>query len=1048
MAFSGDLASLSLADLFQNISLNQQTGTLVVQQARKQKAVYFKNGMVAFASSTESKDLLIGELLLRAKEIAPDDLEAGLRHPKNTGDLLGKVLIDMGFVTEKSIRNALSHQIEEEVYDLFVWHEGTFEFMDGPPSGGYFDLKQIDEGISLPTSNLIMEAARRADEWELIFQVIVSEHQIFFRTEQGNQSVNNYPPDESSGIVLALVDGSRNVEDLARAAYLSKFEIGKVLSGFIQNGQIRPLTVAELKRLAKGLRGLKQLEKSIHVYEWVLENAPEDIEAHALLADTLEEAEYPERSAEAYIKMGIQQRESGRIENAVLAFEKAALLNKKLAEAHEHLMDICCEQGRTVEVVERARALVDLYKSKEHLKKRRIVCQRVLDLIPDNMDFRELLAAVCIDMGDEKEAIAEYETLAEAYLVLNDKDRVEAAYKQILILSPRRKDIRRKLKDLHIDYRVVRRQRIRLAKRLAMVAVVIAIAGVFVYMEMRARESLEDVVVRAKQVEDSGDLLGAAKFYEEFADSHKYYLVTSKAKDMAVMLHQMHDRKVAQHEAYLAERAAHIAGEGEAARKAWEDGDPHKALKQTQVLLAGLSKEETALEPVEDVRELEASIEEYIQSSSALAEKAHRAEKAGNMDEASKLYQDLLKVYPNCKLGREASVPLRVVTVPTGARVSLNGQFLGTSPVVGRWRPGAKIQITVEKKSYKRQLLEMDSDKGTVAGSVMLTLKKGWKWRFETQGPVQSKIIPHGNQLYFGGRDGKMYCIRANDGSRIWSQSTGSLGDIQADALVQGDKVLFGAYDGMVYALGLKNGQMVWQYDTNHMIKCAIVRFSDYFMVVANNLGHVFLLRLLDGEPRWRFKVMDNGRIEGPPAVSGHDIYVGTDQGALYAINGEGKGKLKWKFQTNGPIHGAPLVYAGRVYVGSEDGNLYAVDSEKGNGVWTFPTGGAVRGKPAVYQDMLIVTSDSGKVYAINRNKPDESAWVFEGGGGFQAGALVYGDKVYVTCRDGKMYALSAKDGALEWMFAADGPILSSAIMHNGLLIVASDDKSIYAVEP
>src|SRR3954452_20711184 len=58
--------------------------------------------------------------------------------------------------------------------------------------------------------------------------------------------------------------------------------------------------------------------------------------------------------------------------------------------------------------------------------------------------------------------------------------------------------------------------------------------------------------------------------------------------------------------------------------------------------------------------------------------------------------------------------------------------------------------------------------------------------------------------------------------------------------------------------------------------------------------------------------------------------------------------KVKWKFHTQGGVLSSPAVVNGVVYVGSEDGNLYAVDQESGALKWKFPTGSRVRSSPAV----------------------------------------------------------------------------------------------------
>ena len=50
MGFSGNLASMSLADIFQNLAANGQTGTLKVERGGLRRYVYFQKGLITDAT--------------------------------------------------------------------------------------------------------------------------------------------------------------------------------------------------------------------------------------------------------------------------------------------------------------------------------------------------------------------------------------------------------------------------------------------------------------------------------------------------------------------------------------------------------------------------------------------------------------------------------------------------------------------------------------------------------------------------------------------------------------------------------------------------------------------------------------------------------------------------------------------------------------------------------------------------------------------------------------------------------------------------------------
>src|SRR5205823_4725350 len=106
------------------------------------------------------------------------------------------------------------------------------------------------------------------------------------------------------------------------------------------------------------------------------------------------------------------------------------------------------------------------------------------------------------------------------------------------------------------------------------------------------------------------------------------------------------------------------------------------------------------------------------------------------------------------------------------------------------------------------------------------------------------------------------------------------------------------------------------------------------------------------------------------PAVANGMVYVGADDHKFYAFSAAGTtgcaaGPPKvcdplWTATTGGNVRSSPAVAAGVVYVGSDDGMLYAFPAGTGtaagcsgtpktcNPLWTTPSGFAIGSSPAV----------------------------------------------------------------------------------------------------
>ena len=76
MTLKGNLEVLNLSDIFQSLSLNKHTGTLVVTDGKREKLIYFAEGEIALFSS--DRRLRIGDMLVSAGKLARQDLDYAL----------------------------------------------------------------------------------------------------------------------------------------------------------------------------------------------------------------------------------------------------------------------------------------------------------------------------------------------------------------------------------------------------------------------------------------------------------------------------------------------------------------------------------------------------------------------------------------------------------------------------------------------------------------------------------------------------------------------------------------------------------------------------------------------------------------------------------------------------------------------------------------------------------------------------------------------------------------------------------------------------------
>lgn len=250
-----------------------------------------------------------------------------------------------------------------------------------------------------------------------------------------------------------------------------------------------------------------------------------------------------------------------------------------------------------------------------------------------------------------------------------------------------------------------------------------------------------------------------------------------------------------------------------------------------------------------------------------------------------------------------------------------------------------------------------------------------------------------------------------------------------------------------------------------------------------------------NGGLKWAF--LTGSPVTSSPAISadGNTIYVGSDDGNLYAICAThnahcsgGPGTLKWAFMTassalGNQVDSSPAIGAdGTIYFGARDHSLYAL-TDKGThpalkAGWPFSTDGEVASSPAIGGDGTIyITNEQGHLYAVNPNgkakwktpfltpnAADFSSPALFGNPqctavgvpfmcctGTRKGSCGASSIIYFGSNDDKVYAVTDNGtaGALKsgWPFVTSNEVFSSpAIGSDGTIYILSTDNFLYAI--
>ena len=232
MPLTGKL-TMNAADLFQWVSLSQKSGTLVVSNSQVEKKIFFRNGRVISSASNDPREYL-GQFLMSHGYLSEPELKKAMEVQLQSGILLGKILVMIDVISEEDLQRLMRRKAEEEIYDVFLWREGEFHFIeDELPKSEMIPL-QVD------VTGIIMEGTRRLDEWSRIRQVVASDAVVPIL----QRAIDDASLSDVERTIINAVDGRRTIADIVLESRSSSFVVSSTTYHRIREGEIRLAEIA------------------------------------------------------------------------------------------------------------------------------------------------------------------------------------------------------------------------------------------------------------------------------------------------------------------------------------------------------------------------------------------------------------------------------------------------------------------------------------------------------------------------------------------------------------------------------------------------------------------------------------------------------------------------------------------------------------------------------------------------------------------------------------------------------------------------------------
>lgn len=291
MSIRGTLKTMSVADLLQFLAAGQKTGTLKIGRETILKQIFLEDGLIVGSSSNDPKERL-GQVLLHYGKINELDLRVGLEIQRRSGGRLGTILSSRGWVSQDDIVEVLRTRTLEIIYDLFIWEEADFDFVDNEPLPN--DLIRIQ----VNATSVIMDGIYRIDEWARYRSVIKSDRTFFELNEGWTQAADD---SVETRAVLFHVNKGMSTAEICYNMHTSLFHGSALLFDLVNKGVIRvagevpppaeepsglsapslPETTPELLSLARGELAENPANALAAIHN-ALNQEPNNAEAHKL----------------------------------------------------------------------------------------------------------------------------------------------------------------------------------------------------------------------------------------------------------------------------------------------------------------------------------------------------------------------------------------------------------------------------------------------------------------------------------------------------------------------------------------------------------------------------------------------------------------------------------------------------------------------------------------------------------------------------------------------------------------------------------------------
>lgn len=526
MKFQGDIASIPITDVIQNLSANRKSGVVTIRRNNSERQIILIDGHIV--SYGDSSDFSIPRWFEDKQIIDPDIFKkAQKRYKRAKKKSFGEILHELGGIEHEEYLKHVKDIVLEMLYETFSFREGTFEFDETELDLHKFDREIASANLDMSIRSVIMEAARRMDDWEAIRRSLPSENDIYqIASGEMERLKEEFEEDPVSQIAIELLDGSRSIGEVIAAVPTGKFSASRFIADLVSKKLARPVDGDELVEQLD-LGDPEEHSRALVRLKAALEREPGNQGLLLKVAELSMSEGNKDESATFYKLLAQSLYDNGELEASIKELRRSLDLSSKDIGTWKKLYDFTNQHGVKKEILKIGMEMVGYLRGAGLNELARDQLTLMMKKFSNRVDLRLEYSDTLFALGERTEAVKKLLDLARDLFQDGKQEEAEKTLAKVIEYDPNHKRAKEIYEKVRTGKLAKQRERRRVMVRTGTLVLFIAALILFMGYDLFARKEFATATreILSERLLERGYYQKAKQKIEAVKNRHPYSLM-------------------------------------------------------------------------------------------------------------------------------------------------------------------------------------------------------------------------------------------------------------------------------------------------------------------------------------------------------------------------------------------------------------------------------------------------------------------------------------------------------------------------------------------